>query len=49
MACCVALALVVAHVRELWFRLRPSAAPPPTPFAPPARRPMPRLQTGGSR
>lgn len=42
MACCVALALVVAHVRELWFRLRPSAAPPPVR----SRRPpgVPRLE-----
>ncbi|MBO4239104.1 hypothetical protein [Pseudonocardia alni] len=49
MACCVALALVVAHVRELWFRLRPSAAPPPVPFAPPARRAAPGVVAGTTR
>jgi hypothetical protein len=39
MACCVAMALLFAWLRELWFRLVPAHRPEPeAPFAPPARR-----------
>ncbi|WP_169736716.1 hypothetical protein [Pseudonocardia spinosispora] len=39
MACCIAMALVIAWVRSAWSRLVPGARQPPeTPFAPPARR-----------
>jgi hypothetical protein len=47
MACCVALGLVVAVVRDGWRRLRPGAAPVEVGFAPPARRPAPAVLTVG--
>jgi hypothetical protein len=45
-ACCVALGLVVAVVRDAWRRLVPGAAPVEVGFAPPARRPGPVVGTG---
>jgi hypothetical protein len=44
-ACCVALGLVVAVVRDAWRRLRSGAAPVEVGFAPPARRPAPDVVT----
>jgi hypothetical protein len=41
MACCVAMALVVAWVREGWFRLFPARRPAVVLFPSPPRRPAP--------
>jgi hypothetical protein len=41
MACCLAVALVIAVVRAVWFRLFPARRPVRPGFAPPARRPAP--------
>jgi hypothetical protein len=41
MACCLAVALVIAVVRAAWFRLFPAHRPVRAGFAPPARRPAP--------
>jgi hypothetical protein len=41
MACCLAVALVIAVVRAVWFRLFPARRPARAGFAPPARRPAP--------
>jgi hypothetical protein len=41
MACCLAVALLIAVVRGAWFRLFPARRPARAGFAPPARRPAP--------
>lgn len=41
MACCLAVALVIAVVRAGWYRLVPGRRPARAGFAPPARRPAP--------
>jgi hypothetical protein len=41
MACCIAMAYLIALARQAWYRLRPGNAPQRAPFAPPARRPGP--------
>ncbi|HZE66593.1 MAG TPA: hypothetical protein VE081_08195 [Sporichthyaceae bacterium] len=41
MACCLAVALVIAVVRAAWFRVFPARRPARGGFAPPARRPAP--------
>ncbi|MDT7643128.1 MAG: hypothetical protein QOC75_128 [Pseudonocardiales bacterium] len=47
MACCLAVALVIAVVRAAWFRLFPARRPARAGFAPPARRPAPRPVPSG--
>ena len=41
MACCLAVALVIAVLRAGWYRLVPGRRPARAGFAPPARRPAP--------
>ena len=41
MACCLAVALVIAVLRAGWYRLVPGRRPARPGFAPPARRPAP--------
>ena len=41
MACCLAVALVIAVLRAGWYRLVPGRRPARAGFAPPARRPTP--------
>ena len=41
MACCLAVALVIAVLRAGWYRLLPGRRPARAGFAPPARRPAP--------
>jgi len=48
MACCLAVALVIAVVRAAWFRLFPARRPARAGFAPPARRPAPGLVPSGA-
>jgi len=40
-ACCLAVALVIAVLRAAWYRLVPGRRPARAGFAPPARRPAP--------
>ena len=41
MACCLAVAMVIAVLRAGWYRLVPGRRPARAGFAPPARRPAP--------